>query len=658
VPTADATAARTALSDSQRQRIADLIQRAAGPTGRTGSLHEATCVLAQAAAADRAAALVPVGRGVLRVVASSELADLGDLIVSLERYPELAHVLTERSPILIPDATTAELLTSQAEVVRAAGIRSIAAVPVHLGEVVGILRLTSRSRPLDERSLAVLIDAAAVVADTVARSAAPDDDESWKRLALRVADAVFDVALDGRILAVHGTGHGRLVSHQEGLLDRSLLDVFPQLDRGGGETSLLDLLTGESPPWDAPFLIRLEDRAPVPVRLTAERRGGLVPGIRVSIRRWEPAFDSPDELLQHLPIPVLGVHRSSAGIAFANRAAERLIGQGIASLAGRPITEILRGGPDDATLARRGARPLPVNVVRRQEPLVDMGLDLWVLLDASALTAARERAAMMRSRLERQRDELEQMYQQMDDFEALRSRFLSASAHELKTPLTIIQTYLETLRTDLADGFDGDQREFIDVCYESTLRLRRLVADLLDLAALETGKIQLEIGRVDVLRAVERVVREMTPIAKRAGIELVVRSDGRPAPARADLQRVEQILRNLVDNALKFTLEGGHVTVVADTAGDSVRLEVHDTGVGIPATQLETVFEEFVQVESTQQDRQRGSGLGLSVCRRIVRAMGGRISVSSEPGVGSVFSVLLPCWPDELAASDDTANGD
>jgi len=646
----DTTSEGRPLSDDQRRRIAELIERAAGGEQRTDALHEATRVLAEAADADRAAALVPVGRGVLRIVASSELADLGDLIVSLERYPELRHVLAERGSILIADVATDDLLGDQTEAARTAGIRSIAAVPVQLGEVVGILRLTSRSRPLDQRSLSVLDDAARVVADAVARSSAPDHD-SWKRLALRVADAVLDVALDGRIVAVHGSGSGRLVANEEGLRDRSLLEIFPQLDRGGGETSLLDLLTGESPPWDAPFLIRLEDRAPVPVRLAAERRGGLVPGIRVSLRRWEPAFDSPDELLQHLPVPVLGVHRSSNGVAFANRAAERLIGQGIASLAGRPITEIVRGGADDATLVRRGARPLPVNVIRRREPLVDLGLDLWVILDASALSAAQERAAMMRSRLERQRDEIEQMARQMDDFEALRSRFLSASAHELKTPLTIIQTYLEALRSDLSEGFDDDQRAFLDVCYESTLRLRRLVADLLDLAALETGKIQLDIGRVDVMPAVERVVREMTPIAERAGVELVVARDGRPTPARADVQRVEQILRNLVDNALKFTLEGGRVTVHADAEGDSVRLEVHDTGVGIPATQLETVFEEFVQIEPTQQDRQRGSGLGLSVCRRIVRAMGGRISVSSEPGVGSVFTVILPGWPDEHAAA-------
>lgn len=255
----------------------------------------------------------------------------------------------------------------------------------------------------------------------------------------------------------------------------------------------------------------------------------------------------------------------------------------------------------------------------------------------------------MRSRLEQQRDELDHLYQQMDDFDSLRTKFLSASAHELKTPLTVIQTYLEALRTDLTDGLTEEQAGFVDVCYESTLRLRRLVADLVDLAALETGKIQLDIGRVEVTTTVDAVLREFDALARREDVALSAELPDTVPAMRADGHRVEQVLRNLVDNALKYTPAGGWVSVRAAAQEHSVRLEVADSGIGIPEDQLDQVFEEFVQVQPTREARRRGAGLGLSICRRIVRSMGGRIAVRSTAGEGSQFIVHLPRWPEESA---------
>lgn len=638
-----------------RERFRSLIDRAVRGDDRDAALHGATSCLAEATGADWASALVPVGPSVLRVVASSEQNTVGDLIISLDRYPELQRVLTHGTSVLVADVEADPILEPVIAQLRHAAIRSIAAVPVNLGEVTGILRLTSCSRSFGAQDLALLHEAALVAEETIAaRALAPESPDQWRDLALHLADAILDVALDGRIVAVHGSGVGRLIPDEPALVGRSLMTVLPQLARDGGETSLLDLLLGDAPPRDAPFLARFEGRAPVPIRMAAERRDGFVPGLRLAFRRWEPAFDSPDELLQHLPLAVIGVHRSSGGTAFVNTAAQRLIGASAADLAGRPVSDILRGSDDDATLLRRDERPLPVRVVRRPDPAVDLGLDMLVVLDASALSAAHQREEMMRSRLRRQRDELEQLYHRMSDFDALRTKFLSAAAHELKTPLTVIQTYVEALRSDLSRGLDAEQLGFLDICHESVLRLRRLVADLVDLAALETGQIQLNIGRTPMAPAAASVTREMTAIASRSGVHLSNELASDVADARADGHRVEQVLRNLIDNAIKYTPAGGTVVIRGCAEEDSVRLEVVDSGIGIPEDHLEAIFDEFVQIKPSQEDRRRGAGLGLSICRRIVRSMGGRIAVISTVGMGSTFTVQLPRFPDDAPVSHDS----
>jgi len=244
----------------------------------------------------------------------------------------------------------------------------------------------------------------------------------------------------------------------------------------------------------------------------------------------------------------------------------------------------------------------------------------------------------------RQAEEIAFLRRALEQATVARSSFLSASAHELKTPVAVIQSYLETLLSDLADGLSPEQLSFLRITHEAVLRLRRLVIDLVDLAALESGSIHLEIGPVDVGRVMAAVLADMLPIARRAGVQLEIGPASALPRVRGDRERVEQVLRNLVDNAIKYTPTGGQVLVHGEARDDAVSLTVEDTGAGIPSDQLDSVFDEFVRLHGSSTFGTRGSGLGLPICRRIVNALGGHISVESREGRGSVFMVHLPVW--------------
>lgn len=237
--------------------------------------------------------------------------------------------------------------------------------------------------------------------------------------------------------------------------------------------------------------------------------------------------------------------------------------------------------------------------------------------------------------------ELEAANRRLEELARLRTRFVSDAAHELKTPLAILRSYLEALTTDLVGGLDRQQREFLAAAAEGARRLQRLVEELLDLAALESGNLPLSIGAVDAPSAIRAAFEELLPLARLGEVEVRL-GPLESATARADPARLAQVLRNLLDNALKYTPPAGRVRLSCRRRGDAVVLEVTDTGVGIPADELPRIFDEFYRVRRAPQGE--GAGLGLAIVRRLVLAMGGRIDVTSQTGSGSRFSVELPAW--------------
>ena len=230
---------------------------------------------------------------------------------------------------------------------------------------------------------------------------------------------------------------------------------------------------------------------------------------------------------------------------------------------------------------------------------------------------------------------------ELQRLEQVRREFVANVSHELRTPLTAIKGYAETLR----DGGLKDPAqaaEFVGVIHRHAERLRELIEDLLDLAAVEQGQARLTLVPVaprDAVAQAEAVVRPAAE-GKRQTLSVAI-PDGTPA-ARADRDRLAQVLINLLDNAVKFTPEGGRIGVGAAAGNGRVVLSVFDNGVGIQPEDLGRVFERFYRADRSRDRREGGTGLGLAIAKHLVQAMGGTIEVESRPGAGTTFRVSLP----------------
>jgi two-component system, OmpR family, phosphate regulon sensor histidine kinase PhoR len=236
--------------------------------------------------------------------------------------------------------------------------------------------------------------------------------------------------------------------------------------------------------------------------------------------------------------------------------------------------------------------------------------------------------------------------------ERMRSALLATVSHELRSPLTAISGYTDTL---LQDGpwDDRTQREFLEVIALSASRLSGLVDNLLDAATLDAGVLKLEPEPVRVERVAERVLAQRRLLATSWTLHLETRP-GLPL-ADADPIRVEQVLANLVDNAIKYSPKGGPIRVrIWPTADGEVGVSVTDRGNGIPSEAIDHLFERFYRVEGAGAGV-KGAGLGLFICKSLVEAHGGRISVESTPGVGSTFSFTLPALVEPADAGREPA---
>ncbi|MGB2570369.1 sensor histidine kinase [Micromonospora citrea] len=235
--------------------------------------------------------------------------------------------------------------------------------------------------------------------------------------------------------------------------------------------------------------------------------------------------------------------------------------------------------------------------------------------------------------------ELEEKSAQLRAASESKSRFLANVSHELRAPVTAIIGLGRLLTDSASDPLTTEQSEQVELIRSSAADLLSLVNDLLDLAKAESGRIEPEWADVD-LRAVFGQLRgTLRALTARSTVELVVEDPPAPAVLRSDEVLLSQVLRNLLHNALKFT-ERGEVRMRAERDGDRWRLSVSDTGVGIPAELHDRIFEEFYQAPGTT--RIGGTGLGLPYARRLVTLLGGALELTSEPGRGSTFTVVLP----------------
>ena len=225
--------------------------------------------------------------------------------------------------------------------------------------------------------------------------------------------------------------------------------------------------------------------------------------------------------------------------------------------------------------------------------------------------------------------------------ESLRRDFVANVSHELRTPITAVRTAAETLRGAVASGTDA-ALTFVDIIERNAGRLQRLVEDLLDLSRIEAREVRLSLEPVDVRTVVEHVMGSLRPHAERRHVRLVNEVEAGAHPVRAARDALEQVLVNLIDNAIKYGKEHGTVRVQVEGGTRTVRIVVTDEGPGVEEKHLPRLFERFYRVDAGRSRELGGTGLGLSIVKHLAEAMAGSVSVESTPGVGSRFSVTLP----------------
>ncbi len=238
--------------------------------------------------------------------------------------------------------------------------------------------------------------------------------------------------------------------------------------------------------------------------------------------------------------------------------------------------------------------------------------------------------------------ELDIQAEQLRQASDLKSRFLSYMSHEFRTPLGSILSITGLLTDELDGPLSAEQHRQVTFISTATRELSDMVDDLLDLAKIEAGRISISPAWFDMLDLFAALRGMFRPIVDATAVDLIFEEPTGLPRLYTDDKKLAQILRNFISNALKFTAQG-EVRVSAQLHGDDrIRFAVSDTGIGIAAELLDTLFEDFTQVDSPLQKRFRGTGLGLSLCKRFAMLLGGEVGVHSEPGEGSTFFVVIP----------------
>jgi signal transduction histidine kinase len=239
-------------------------------------------------------------------------------------------------------------------------------------------------------------------------------------------------------------------------------------------------------------------------------------------------------------------------------------------------------------------------------------------------------------------DELGRLYRELETASRHKSEFLANMSHELRTPLNAVIGFSDVLSEQMFGELNTKQLEYIDDIRSSGRHLLALINDILDLSKVEAGKMQLELSEFSLQQAIESGITMVRERAARQGVELTSDVGVEDDVIEGDERKIKQVLFNLLSNAVKFTPAGGEVAVRARVDSGNVAISVRDTGVGIAKQDQERIFEAFQQAESGPDRAHEGTGLGLGLARRFVELHGGTITVESELGNGSTFTVRLP----------------
>lgn len=238
--------------------------------------------------------------------------------------------------------------------------------------------------------------------------------------------------------------------------------------------------------------------------------------------------------------------------------------------------------------------------------------------------------------------ELEKLNEELKRLNQMKSDFISAVSHELRTPLTSIKGYASILMTGKLGDVLPAQKERLEKIDKHSNNLVHLINNLLDIARIESGKVQMEMKDISIKEMLDSIVDIITPQVKEKNISLKINSKIKFDRIKADQSQIERVFLNLLSNAAKFTPENGKITIDIEEKSDDTQFSIEDTGIGIPSQDIQKVFQEFFRADNALDQKIKGSGLGLSLVKKIIEAHKGKIWFSSELNKGTKFTFTIP----------------
>lgn len=271
--------------------------------------------------------------------------------------------------------------------------------------------------------------------------------------------------------------------------------------------------------------------------------------------------------------------------------------------------------------------------------------DVASWLDFMRITRLQDLNVLLEKRVEERTDDLQKANIALEKANRLKSEFLATMSHELRTPLNAIIGFAEVLRDDVVGTLSAEQKEYLDDIHGSGQHLLNMINSILDLSKIEAGKLELHYEEFPVKEAINEVLNTVTGFSNKKGIRIHTHIHEDVPSITADKVKFKQIMFNLLSNAVKFTPENGRVTINASLVNQHIQIAVSDTGIGIKSEDMDKIFEAFRQLDASYARRYEGTGLGLTLTKRLVELHRGKIWVISEFGKGSTFTFTLPIKP-------------
>jgi PAS domain S-box-containing protein len=448
---------------------------------------------------------------------------------------------------------------------------------------------------------------------------------------------------DGRVVFINPAG-ARLLGAQgpDELVGKSVMDLLhPDYREVVRERIQRSLATGQPAPPLMEKFIRL-DGTVIDVEVTAvpimwEGRPAMQVVFRdiTERKRMEEELKASEEryrdLFENANDGIYILDRAGRIVSF-NRKAEEITGYTFEEVRGQPYTLLVSSGPERKKARRaflKNMRGQPdkteLTIIRKDGREVILELSTRPIWQGGQIVGIQGIARDITERKE---------------LERLKSDFISTVSHELRTPLTSIKGYVDLVLAGDVGPLTPEQKEFLTIVSQNTTRLTELINDLLEIERLESGRIEFEFAELDLAEVLENVARSLHVNAEQKGLEFLTEIPS-GLKVRGDRERLAQVFLNLLSNAIKYT-PAGTVELRAHQEDDAVVVEVRDTGIGLSESDLQKLFQKFFRSDNPYVRKVGGTGLGLSIAKAIVERHGGTITVTSQLGQGSTFTVRLP----------------